>query len=86
MTQEQVREWWNRNPMSYDVDDPIPYAPGSQEYFRELDSRVGVAHTENSCNRAEDFLAVRRRLFRRIDENRGFIEKSRTVNSVAAGQ
>ena len=39
-TQEQVREWWNRNPMSYDVDDPIPFAEDSQEYFRELDSRI----------------------------------------------
>jgi hypothetical protein len=35
-----VRDWWNRNPMSYDVDDPIPYEPGTVEYFRELDSRV----------------------------------------------
>jgi ubiquinone/menaquinone biosynthesis C-methylase UbiE len=40
MTQEQVREWWNRNPMSYDVDDPIPYEEGSQEYFREIDRRI----------------------------------------------
>ncbi len=40
MTQQQVREWWNRNPMSYDVDDPIPYEPGSQEYFREIDRRI----------------------------------------------
>ena len=39
-TQEQVREWWNRNPMSYDVDDPIPYEEGSQEYFREIDRRI----------------------------------------------
>jgi ubiquinone/menaquinone biosynthesis C-methylase UbiE len=39
-TQQQVRDWWNRNPMSYDVDDPIPYEPGTAEYFRELDSRV----------------------------------------------
>jgi ubiquinone/menaquinone biosynthesis C-methylase UbiE len=39
-TQEQVREWWNRNPMSYDVDDPIAFPPGSREYFRELDSRI----------------------------------------------
>ena len=39
-TQEQVREWWNRNPMSYDVDDPIPYERGTREYFRELDARV----------------------------------------------
>lgn len=39
-TQQQVREWWNRNPMSYDVGDPIPYAAGTKEYFRELDSRV----------------------------------------------
>ena len=53
---------------------------------RELDGRVGIAHAENSCNRAEDFFAVRRRLFRHIDENRGLVEKSRTVNSVAAGQ
>jgi ubiquinone/menaquinone biosynthesis C-methylase UbiE len=39
-TQEQVREWWNRNPMSYDVDDPIPYEPGTQEFFREIDRRI----------------------------------------------
>jgi ubiquinone/menaquinone biosynthesis C-methylase UbiE len=26
--------------MSYDVDDPIAYAPGTREYFRELDRRV----------------------------------------------
>ena len=39
-TQEQVRAWWNRNPMSYDVDDPIPYDEGSQEYFREIDRRI----------------------------------------------
>jgi len=40
MSQEQVRAWWNRNPMSYDVDDPIPYEPGTREYYRELDRRV----------------------------------------------
>ena len=40
MTQEQVRQWWNRNPMSYDVDNPIPYEEGSQEYFREIDRRI----------------------------------------------
>jgi ubiquinone/menaquinone biosynthesis C-methylase UbiE len=40
VTQAQVREWWNRNPMSYDVDDPIEHEPGSREYFRELDARV----------------------------------------------
>ena len=40
MSQERVRDWWNRNPMSYDVDDPIPHARGTAEYFRELDSRV----------------------------------------------
>jgi ubiquinone/menaquinone biosynthesis C-methylase UbiE len=39
-TQEQVRDWWNRNPMSYDVDDPIPFEEGSQEYFREIDRRI----------------------------------------------
>src|SRR5947209_333088 len=26
--------------MSYDVDDPIPYEAGSQEYFREIDRRI----------------------------------------------
>src|SRR5439155_6199584 len=40
VTQEQVRELWNRNPMSYDVDDPIPYEEGSREYFREIDRRI----------------------------------------------
>jgi ubiquinone/menaquinone biosynthesis C-methylase UbiE len=39
-TQEQVRDWWNRNPMSYDVDNPIPYEPGTQEFFREIDRRI----------------------------------------------
>jgi ubiquinone/menaquinone biosynthesis C-methylase UbiE len=39
-SQQQVRDWWNRNPMSYDVDEPIPYPEGSREYFRELDSRI----------------------------------------------
>jgi ubiquinone/menaquinone biosynthesis C-methylase UbiE len=38
--QRQVREWWNRNPMSYDVDAPIVYPVGSREYFRELDARI----------------------------------------------
>jgi ubiquinone/menaquinone biosynthesis C-methylase UbiE len=40
MTQARVREWWNRNPMSYDVDDPIPHEVGTREYFQELDRRV----------------------------------------------
>src|SRR5256885_11953851 len=40
MTQKHVRAWWNRNPMSYDVDEPIAAETGSPEYFRELDSRV----------------------------------------------
>ena len=40
MTQEQVRDWWNRNPMSYDVGSPIVAAPASRDYFRELDGRV----------------------------------------------
>ncbi len=39
-TNEQVRAWWNRNPMSYDVDEPIGHAPDSPEYFRELDRRI----------------------------------------------
>jgi ubiquinone/menaquinone biosynthesis C-methylase UbiE len=40
VTQQQVREWWNRNPMSYDVDDPIRHPEGTREYFREVDSRI----------------------------------------------
>jgi ubiquinone/menaquinone biosynthesis C-methylase UbiE len=40
MAQEQVRDWWHRNPMSYDVGDPIVAPGGSREYFRELDRRV----------------------------------------------
>jgi ubiquinone/menaquinone biosynthesis C-methylase UbiE len=40
MSQQHVREWWNRNPMSYDVDRPIPYPEDSPEYFRELDARI----------------------------------------------
>ena len=39
MTQTAVRDWWNRNPMSYDVGDPIAAAPDTQEWFRELDRR-----------------------------------------------
>jgi ubiquinone/menaquinone biosynthesis C-methylase UbiE len=39
-TQHQVRDWWNRNPMSYDVDTPIGHARGTREYFRELDARI----------------------------------------------
>jgi ubiquinone/menaquinone biosynthesis C-methylase UbiE len=39
-TQEKVRDWWSRNPMSYDVDDPIPYAEDSREYFEEIDRRI----------------------------------------------
>lgn len=35
-----MREWWNTNPMSYDVGDPIPYEPRSQDYFREIDRRI----------------------------------------------
>ena len=40
MSQQAVREWWNRNPMSYDVDAPIAHPRGSREYFRELDARI----------------------------------------------
>jgi ubiquinone/menaquinone biosynthesis C-methylase UbiE len=40
VTQEQVRGWWTRNPMSYDVDAPISHADDSPEYFRELDRRI----------------------------------------------
>jgi ubiquinone/menaquinone biosynthesis C-methylase UbiE len=40
MTQQQVRDWWNRNPMSYDVDAPIGHPRGSREYFTELDARI----------------------------------------------
>jgi ubiquinone/menaquinone biosynthesis C-methylase UbiE len=40
VTQEQVRGWWTRNPMSYDVDAPISHPDDSPEYFRELDSRI----------------------------------------------
>jgi ubiquinone/menaquinone biosynthesis C-methylase UbiE len=39
-SQQQVRDWWNRNPMSYDVDDPIAAAPGTREYFEEIDRRI----------------------------------------------
>jgi ubiquinone/menaquinone biosynthesis C-methylase UbiE len=39
-TQQQVRDWWSRNPMSYDVDWPIEHDPGTQEFFRELDARI----------------------------------------------
>jgi 2-polyprenyl-3-methyl-5-hydroxy-6-metoxy-1,4-benzoquinol methylase len=39
-TQEQVRDWWNRNPMSYDVDEPIPHPYRSRAWFEVLDSRV----------------------------------------------
>jgi ubiquinone/menaquinone biosynthesis C-methylase UbiE len=40
VSQQQVREWWNRNPMSYDVDEPILHPEGTPEYFREVDSRI----------------------------------------------
>jgi ubiquinone/menaquinone biosynthesis C-methylase UbiE len=40
MSQSDVRDWWNNNPMSYDVDDPIEHPSGTREYYRELDSRV----------------------------------------------
>jgi SAM-dependent methyltransferase len=40
VSQEQVRDWWNRNPMSYDVGAPIPHPRGSRAYFRELDARI----------------------------------------------
>jgi 2-polyprenyl-3-methyl-5-hydroxy-6-metoxy-1,4-benzoquinol methylase len=40
MNQDLVRDWWNRNPMSYDVDDPIPHANDTQEYYREIDRRI----------------------------------------------
>src|SRR4029450_11675467 len=53
---------------------------------RELDGRVGIAHAENSCTRAEDFFAVRRRLFGHIHENRWLVEESRTMNTISAGQ
>jgi ubiquinone/menaquinone biosynthesis C-methylase UbiE len=39
-TKQDVRDWWNRNPMSYDADDPIPYEPGTREYFHEIDRRI----------------------------------------------
>jgi ubiquinone/menaquinone biosynthesis C-methylase UbiE len=39
-TKQQVRDWWNRNPMSYDVDDPIAAEPASREYFEEIDRRI----------------------------------------------
>ena len=35
-----MREWWNRNPMSYDVDAPIEHPRGSPAYFREVDSLI----------------------------------------------
>jgi SAM-dependent methyltransferase len=38
--QEQVRSWWERNPMSYDVDEPLAAPAGSRAFFRELDARV----------------------------------------------
>jgi glycogen(starch) synthase len=40
VSQQQVRDWWSRNPMSYDVDDAIPYDPDTREYFREIDRRI----------------------------------------------
>ncbi|MEP6811483.1 MAG: class I SAM-dependent methyltransferase [Actinomycetota bacterium] len=38
--QERVRAWWDRNPMSYDVDDPIAAEPGTRAYFEEIDRRI----------------------------------------------
>ena len=75
MSQKQVREWWNRNPMSYDVGAPIPHPQGTREYFREIDRRLELARetlrrdTEATCakwncdylhKRDDDFIAERR--------------------------
>src|SRR6266487_3938756 len=53
---------------------------------RELDRFVGIAHTEDSCNRAEHFFAVRGRFFGHVNKNSWLVEKSRALNTVAAGQ
>src|SRR5438128_837770 len=58
-----------------------PGARPKAEYgvVREVDCLVNIAHAENSCDRAEDFFAVRGRVFGHIDQNGGLIEESRAL-------
>ena len=65
-----------------------PGARTQAEYgvVRELKRLVNIAYAKNSCDRAEEFFAVRRRIFGNIDKNGGLIEKSRPVNTISAGQ
>jgi asparagine synthase len=63
-TQQPVRDWWNRNPMSYDVDDPIPHEPRTQEFFRETGDLAADVFASQSF-RERGFVnagAARRRL------------------------
>src|SRR5207248_2112677 len=53
---------------------------------RQLDGIMGVAHPENSCDRAEHFFTIRRRFFGNIDENSWLVEQSGTVDPISAGQ
>jgi SAM-dependent methyltransferase len=38
-SQTEVRDWWSRNPMTYDWRGDIPYAPGSTEHLEEVERR-----------------------------------------------
>ncbi|HUT53530.1 MAG TPA: class I SAM-dependent methyltransferase [bacterium] len=38
--QQANRSWWECNPMRYDWKEPIAAAPGSREYFEEIDRRL----------------------------------------------
>ncbi|MCB2263671.1 MAG: class I SAM-dependent methyltransferase [Candidatus Thiosymbion ectosymbiont of Robbea hypermnestra] len=37
--QKENREWWETNPMRYDWKQEIPYAPGTREFYQEIDNR-----------------------------------------------
>ena len=41
LSAEQTRnwEWWESNPMTYDWEKTLSYAPGSREWFQEIDRR-----------------------------------------------
>jgi SAM-dependent methyltransferase len=42
-SQAEVREWWTRNPMTYDWRAEIPHAPGSPEHLAEVERRFLAA-------------------------------------------
>lgn len=38
-SQSEVRDWWTRNPMTYDWRTEIPFAPGTPEHLAEVERR-----------------------------------------------